>query len=158
MSTLFGNRRQQQPARPVEDKIETVIGGTTSLRGDVKTDGTIRIDGLVEGDVESASNIIVGKTGKILGALHAQKVLVAGAVKGNIHAEQGLEIVTTGKVWGDITVTSLLIEEGGLFRGQSIMRDEQPPDALLDLHDHNAARLSKPNDTDTRSLAGLPHA
>ena len=132
MSKVFGKRREApEPARPAADQIETLIGAATILQGNVKAEGTIRIDGVVEGDVESARNIIVAKSGKILGALRAQKVLVAGAVKGNIYAESGLEIVATGKVWGDITISSLLIEEGGLFRGQSVMREEQPPEALL---------------------------
>jgi cytoskeletal protein CcmA (bactofilin family) len=156
MSSIFGGKREAPAARPVEDKIETVIGGTTSLHGNVKTDGTIRIDGLIEGDVESASNIIVGKTGKVLGSLRAQKVLVAGAVRGNIAAEGGLEIVSSGKVWGDITITSLLIEEGGLFRGQSVMRDEQPPDALLG-PTPTVARVDRAADSgDTRTLSSVP--
>ncbi|HMA35829.1 MAG TPA: polymer-forming cytoskeletal protein [Chloroflexia bacterium] len=156
MSSIFGNKRGVAAApRPVEDKIETLIGSTSRLHGDIKTEGTIRIDGVIEGDVESASNIIVGQNGKVLGSLRAQKVLVAGAVRGNIQAAGGLEIVATGKVWGDITITSLLIEEGGLFRGQSIMRDEPPPEALLAPTVLAVRPVLPPESGDPRALASV---
>jgi cytoskeletal protein CcmA (bactofilin family) len=45
-------------------------------------------------------------------------------VKGSITARGRLEILSTGRVWADIAVTSFLIDEGGFFRGKSIMASE----------------------------------
>jgi cytoskeletal protein CcmA (bactofilin family) len=130
MASIFGGRRATPPATIPDGKPETIIGATTSIHGDIQAEGTLRIDGLVEGAVATTGNVIVGPTGRVTATISGQNILVAGAVRGNITAGQRLEIVATGKVWGDITVRSLLIEEGGLFRGQSIMRDEATPDAL----------------------------
>jgi cytoskeletal protein CcmA (bactofilin family) len=130
MSSIFGGRRPAPPPHTADAKPETIIGATTSIHGDVKAEGTLRVDGLVEGTIESTGNVVVGPTGRVSATVNGQNVLVAGVVRGNITAGGRLEIVASGKVWGDITVRSLLIEEGGLFRGQSIMRDESTPDAL----------------------------
>jgi len=130
MSSLFGGRRAAAQPSPAESKAETIIGPTTSIHGDLKADGTLRVDGLVEGTIEAAGNVIIGQTGRVTASITGLNVLIAGVVRGNVTAAQRLEIVATGKVWGDITVRALLIEEGGLFRGQSIMRDETAPDAL----------------------------
>ena len=127
MSSIFGSRKPAPSPVVGDSKPETIIGPTTSLQGDLKADGALRVDGVIEGNVTAAGNVIVGQTGRVTGAVAGQHVLIAGAVRGNVTATGRLEIVATGKVWGDINVRALLIEEGGLFRGQSVMRDESTP-------------------------------
>ena len=117
-----------------ENKIETVIGSSVSLTGSLKAEGTIRIDGLFEGEIETAADVVIGRSGKVLANIKAQNVLVAGAVKGNITAVARLEIVSTGRVWGDIDVAALFVEEGGVFHGNSQMHgegDTASPSGLL---------------------------
>ena len=139
MSSIFGGRRASPQPGAAESKAETIIGPTTSIHGDLKADGTLRVDGLVEGTIEAAGNVIIGQTGRVTASIQGQNVLIAGVVRGDVVAAQRLEIVATGKVWDpglidqlDEGVRALLIEEGGLFRGQSIMRDEAAPDALAE--------------------------
>lgn len=110
------------------ERIETVIGPNARFSGHLESDGGLRIDGLCEGTVEAAGNVIVGDQGRVLADIKAGNVSVSGAVKGKILATGRLEILSTGKVWGDIAVASFLIEEGGFFRGQSLMAGvEEPP-------------------------------
>jgi cytoskeletal protein CcmA (bactofilin family) len=110
-----------------EGKIEAVIGPAASFNGHLKCDGSVRIDGLYEGSVETAGNVIVGEGAKVMADITAENVSVSGAVKGNITARGRLEILSTGRVWADIAVTSFLIDEGGFFRGKSIMSSEPEP-------------------------------
>ncbi len=125
MSGLFGGKREAVPAASGEGKPETVIGSTTSIEGAlIKSDGNIRLDGSVEGQIEVAGTVIVGKTGRVMAGIRARQVFVAGAIKGDVEAPGGLEITSTGKVFGNITVGSLQIEQGGIFRGQSFMGNE----------------------------------
>ena len=105
-------------------KIETVIGPTANFKGSVQSDGGLRIDGVFEGSIQIAGNLIVGQSGKVIAEVNAQNVSVAGALKGTIKAPGRLEILQTGRVWGDISVASFLIDEGGFFRGQSVMPGE----------------------------------
>ena len=105
-------------------KIETVIGPTANFKGAVQSDGGLRIDGVFEGSIQIAGNLIIGESGKVIAEVNAQNVSVAGALKGSVKAAGRLEILSSGRVWGDISVASFLIDEGGFFRGQSIMPGE----------------------------------
>jgi cytoskeletal protein CcmA (bactofilin family) len=105
-------------------KIETVIGPTANFKGTVQSDGGLRIDGVFEGTIQIAGNLIIGESGKVIADVNAQNVSVAGALKGTVKAAGRLEILSNGRVWGDISVASFLIDEGGFFRGQSIMPGE----------------------------------
>ena len=132
---MFGRQKPEQqriatapaPAAPgggPARNIETVIGPTAHVKGSMSSDGGIRIDGIFEGQIQIAGNLIVGESGKVIADISAQNVSVSGAVKGTVQASGRLEILSTGRVWGDISVAAFLIDEGGFFRGQSIMPGE----------------------------------
>ena len=106
----------------VNEYIETSVGRTASLQGVLKAEGSIRIDGVFEGEIETIANVIIGREAKVLANIKARNVLVAGRVKGNVTAHERLEIVASGGVLGDIDVEHLFIEEGGFFHGQSLMK------------------------------------
>ena len=130
---MFSNKKPQAAApATLNGKPETVIGTNTSIVGTLKSDGNIRIDGTVEGDIEVLGNLIIGETGRVIATLKAHNVHVSGAVKGEITAVEQLEISPTGKVWGDITTAALHIEPGGLFRGQSAMSTNIDEPLLLE--------------------------
>lgn len=131
---MFGNPKKPQTNAPatMNSKPETVIGANTRFVGTLTSDGNIRIDGVVEGDIEVLGNLIVGETGRVIATVKAQNVHVSGAVKGEITAVEQLEISPTGKVWGDITTAALHIEPGGLFRGQSSMTTNVDEPLLLE--------------------------
>jgi cytoskeletal protein CcmA (bactofilin family) len=134
MSGIFGNNKKvvQPIAQGTPGKPETVIGSNTSFVGTLKSDGNIRVDGSVEGEIEVLGNLIIGATGRVIATLKAQNIHVSGAVKGQVIATEQLEISPTGKIWGDITAASLHIEPGGLFRGQSAMASNIDEPLLLD--------------------------
>lgn len=124
---MFG-RKEKPPVKAVSaDKIETIIGESADFNGHLKAEGGVRVDGAFEGLIETAGNVIIGEGAKVLADITARNVSVAGSVKGNIVANGRLEILATGRVWGDIQVTSFLIDEGGVFRGQSLMQSSDEP-------------------------------
>lgn len=124
-----GFLRKERTFVPFSGKIENIIGPKTSFRGHLKAEGNVRVDGYFEGSIETDGNVIVGEAAKVLADITASNVQVWGAVKGNVTAAGRLEILPSGRVWGDIKVTSLLIDEGGLFRGKSVMagQEQEPP-------------------------------
>ena len=129
---MFRREKPQIPTAPAAAapgggaarSIETVIGSTAHFKGSLTSDGGMRIDGIFEGEIHVAGNLIVGENGKVIADVSAENVSVSGAVKGTIQASGRLEILSTGRVWGDIAVASFLIDEGGFFRGQSVMPGE----------------------------------
>jgi cytoskeletal protein CcmA (bactofilin family) len=112
------------------DRIEAVVGPAASFNGHLKCDGSLRIDGLCEGSIETAGNVIIGEGARVMADITAENVSVSGVVKGNITARDRLEILPTGRVWADIAVTSFLIDDGGFFRGEITMSGEPEPSLI----------------------------
>lgn len=114
------------PAAPVA-KIETIIGPNAHFRGDIQADGGVRIDGIFEGNIDITGNLVIGEGAKVIAEIKANNVSISGAVKGDVAANR-VEILETGRVWGDLTINSLLLNEGAYFRGHTTMHgDVQPP-------------------------------
>lgn len=106
------------------EKMETIIGPGVSFKGALKAQSGVRVDGLMEGELETTGNVIVGEKGQVMASIAAQNVYVAGYVRGNVSARGRLEISGKGKLWGDMSAAILAIEEGGVFRGTSNMRHD----------------------------------
>jgi cytoskeletal protein CcmA (bactofilin family) len=98
----------------------TVIDSRLTIRGDVDTEDSIRIDGRVEGLNHRAGAIVVSTTGRVTGDIEAREVVVAGHVSGSIHALGRLQVEATGVVEGDIRATAMLLHEGGTIHGNVI--------------------------------------
>ena len=113
--------------RMAQSAIESTIGAKTHIKGDIQSDGGLRIDGIVEGAIEVTGNLVITESAKVRAEIKANNVSIAGAVQGNVSANR-VEIMDTGRVWGDMTIKSLLINEGAYLRGQTFMpQDLQPP-------------------------------
>ena len=106
------------------EKLESLIGMNSSFRGNIETKGTLRIDGILEGNA-GADWIILGEKASVQGDLAARAIIVGGRVEGNIKAKEIVEIKSKGRVSGDISSSKLTIVEGGLFDGRSSMSQEE---------------------------------
>ncbi len=106
------------------EKMETVIGPNVIIKGSIKAQSGVHLDGLVEGEVETSGNVIVGEKGQITANIVGQNVTISGLVKGNVTARGRLEITAKGKLWGEISAATLSVEKGAVFRGQSAMNHE----------------------------------
>lgn len=111
------------------DEVENVLGASSSVRGDLKAERGFRIDGKIEGNIESAGAVVIGETGHVRGNVQGTDVVVVGRVDGNITASGHLDIGAKGKVVGDVSAKSMRIETGGVFRGTSLMGEGDAPAA-----------------------------
>jgi len=124
---MFGKEKTKASHIAPISKIETIIGPNAHFRGDIQSDGGIRIDGIFEGTVDIAGNLVIGEGAKVIASIKANNISISGAVKGDI-AGNRVEILETGRVWGDLTINSLLLNEGAYLRGQTTMHgDIEPP-------------------------------
>ena len=90
----------------------------------LSAEGAFRIDGTVEGSVESRAAVVVGESGVVRGIVRGTDVVVAGTVVGDVICSGHLEILAKGRIEGDISAKSMRIETGGVFRGTSSMGGE----------------------------------
>jgi cytoskeletal protein CcmA (bactofilin family) len=117
------------PVMPSMPKIETVVGPNCRLTGRIESDGGIRVEGIVEGTIETTGNLIVAESATVLAEIRAYNCTVSGSVRGNIVANK-VEITETGKVWGDLSINALLLHEGAYLKGQTNMGGNLEPPAL----------------------------
>ncbi len=97
--------------------VNTVIGEDSSIKGSIHSQQSIRIDGIFEGEINSQGEIFIGVNSHVNANIFGKHVVVAGEVVGNIEAIKSLQITKTGKVYGNIAGDQLLIEEGGIYKG-----------------------------------------
>ncbi len=108
------------------DKIETLIGEKAFIKGNLKGEGTLKIDGSIDGNVDWLENVIVGITSKIKGNITCLNAIVKGYVDGNISCENSLTLESCGRIKGDITVKNVIIAEGGYLEGKCNMVSAKP--------------------------------
>ena len=105
----------------VGNDIETVIGRSTGITGQIAGGGNIRVDGRVDGGISVSGDAVIGESGCVTGDVKASSLIVAGSVTGNADIEGNLSIYVTGQLVGDVKVRSLNIADGGVFQGHSEM-------------------------------------
>src|SRR5258708_39889258 len=107
-----------------EGHLETMIGAESSFQGTLRSKGSVRIDGKIEGGV-AAEGVILGERGEVQGDISARTIVVGGKVTGNIHATESLELLAKSQVFGDLHAPQLLIAEGAIFEGSCVMASEK---------------------------------
>ena len=101
------------------DKIESVIGPSLTVKGEIQSSGTLRIDGVVEGSISSKGTVVVANNGSVKADIKADHVVIGGNIRGQVNAREKVEILPTGKLYGDVTTVSygLVVNEGAIFEG-----------------------------------------
>jgi cytoskeletal protein CcmA (bactofilin family) len=102
-------------------EVESLIGERTHFEGTLKCEGAIRLQGTVQGEIQSAGTIIVEDRAHVTARLTGAQVTIAGQVDGQIYCEGRVEIRPTGRVTGEISAGALIIHEGAYFDGNSRM-------------------------------------
>ncbi len=133
MSLLFGGRKPPQPEEtahpttpapkaPARQPVgfETILGAGSTLKGELRCQGNVRLDGTFEGTLEIDGNVLVGETGKITADINAKNVSIAGAVRGDVSGKK-VQLLRTARVWGDITASAITTEEGAFIEGKITM-------------------------------------
>ena len=95
------------------------------IKGDIRTNEELLIDGEVDGSVESQSVLTVGPSGKVRANIKAREVVVFGKVQGNVEVVEKIAIREQGSLVGDIRTAGISIEDGAYFKGSiDIIRPE----------------------------------
>ena len=101
-------------------KLESLIGMNSSFKGEIDSKWTLRVDGIIEGNI-AVDRVVIGEKAQINGNISARGVVVGGKVEGNIKAKEIVEIKDKGQVLGEISTPLLSIAEGAIFDGRSII-------------------------------------
>lgn len=107
----------------------SIVGSNSTFSGDIECEGSIRIDGMQEGNIKATGNVLIGPQGVVKGNVEGLNVQVAGTIYGNVRAQEILRILSTAKLFGDIEVRSFVADEGAIFQGKCKMLGENEAQA-----------------------------
>ncbi len=131
--------RTQTPPEPIAQPIthhptvtppvqrqKAIIGASMHIKGEIRSDEELVVDGEVEGVVESGSLLTIGRNGKVRANIRAREVVIFGSVKGNIEALEKLAIRDQGSLVGDIKTAGISIDDGAYFKGSIDIARPEP--------------------------------
>jgi cytoskeletal protein CcmA (bactofilin family) len=98
-----------------------LIGKDTVIKGDLKSNGSIKVDGQIEGNTAVKESIVIGKDAIVKGNSSCRNAVIGGKIEGNIEAQELLEYQTGAQMIGDIICKGLIVQEGVLFEGNCRM-------------------------------------
>ena len=98
-----------------------ILARGTKIKGDLETEGDIRIDGSVIGKILAKGKIVVGSGGYVEGEVVCKTIDVSGEVKANVQSGALTSLKATAKVTGNIVTPKISIEPGALFIGECKM-------------------------------------
>ncbi len=100
-----------------EKQAETIIGSSVKIKGDLDSEGNIRIEGQITGKVSSRQGVFIEKGAKLVADIAANEASIAGEVQGKLEISGHLILQATAKVSGEITCPVLRVEDGATILG-----------------------------------------
>ena len=110
-------------------KVNAFIGEGVEFRGHLRYDGTIRIDGVLEGEVH-AEACLIGEGAAVTAKIRAGTVVCRGRMRGDITAREKIELRAPAVLTGSLAAPTLSIEEGVRFNGEVTMSNNTEPSRL----------------------------
>ena len=102
--------------------IQNIISPSTRIKGDFSSNGDIRVDGYLEGNIQTTGKVVVGKEGQIIGNLNCSSAYFEGSFKGEMKIENTLTLKASAKIEGDVVTEKLMVEPGAIFNVSCIMK------------------------------------
>jgi cytoskeletal protein CcmA (bactofilin family) len=102
-------------------EIQAYLGRGSHASGRFSFDGTVRVDGHMEGEIAAQDTLIVGERAIVTAQISGNTVVIRGKVTGDINARKRVEIRAPGTLFGNIVTPSLVIHEGVIFEGHCSM-------------------------------------
>ena len=99
----------------------TIISYGVKVEGKVSSNGSIRLDGTIQGDIICQGNVTIGESGEVYGKVNGQSITIGGKVEGMINAKEKLMLESKADLKGDIYTKILVVEAGARFDGKSNM-------------------------------------
>jgi len=103
----------------------SILSSGVKVEGRIYSDGNLRLDGSLNGEIVVNGNLTIGESAEIIGEIKAQNVTLSGKVEGTLLAHEKVILEPGAFLKGELTAKVLVIEEGALFDGKSQMLKEK---------------------------------
>ena len=108
---------------PEVEEMVAFLGKGTDFKGTLHFEGTIRIDGRLEGEIYTKDTLIIGEAAEVMGEVNVGTLISSGRITGNVKAARAAHLLTPGRLDGNVDTPSLKVEEGFSFNGRCEMTD-----------------------------------
>ena len=108
----------------------TLLAKGVHLKGEIRVEGTVRIDGRLEGEIHTKGQVIIGEDGLVQGMISAGIVVSSGRIKATVNATERVQLLKTAILIGDVHSPVLMMEEGAKIQGTTDMGVTAWPDEL----------------------------
>ena len=127
---MFGRKKQHVPQK----QIDSLIGASTTIEGDVDFVGGLRVDGRVKGHIHSSSSgpstLVISEKAVVDGEIRVSHVVVDGAVNGPIYASEYLELLPNARITGDVSYRTLEMQVGAVVDGRLLHMQQETVDVV----------------------------
>jgi len=103
--------------------IETLIGKSIKIKGELHGNNNIVINGEVEGRIVVQGNLFIGDQARVNANVEANQAVVGGNVRGNIFVNERLTLKPSARIFGDIECGKLSIQEGAILNGKCSIKE-----------------------------------
>ncbi len=117
--------RDGQPGDGADDR-EGIVGPNDHLEGTYRSSRGLRVQGRVEGSIESGGHVLIEDGATVTASIAAADVTVSGRYSGSTRCRNRFEVTPSGSVTGQIDTNLLVVREGGHFDGELTMKNRQP--------------------------------
>jgi cytoskeletal protein CcmA (bactofilin family) len=128
---------------PAQASGASIIAAGTTLKGDISSNGDIRIDGTLHGNIQSTAKIVIGANGVVEGDIAGQQADIMGKINGTIKVKELLQLKGGSNVTGNIHAAKLQIETSANFNGQCHMTTNVPSKSSLAAESLNESKSDK---------------
>jgi len=118
--------RDRENNQTSPESVISIIGPGMTIVGDCETDGTVRIEGSVEGSIKAGKAIVIGKQGVVTGDISTQDAVISGRVEGTLVAASRLELQASCHIEGEVHTRRMQLEEGAVLNGSVHMGADAP--------------------------------
>lgn len=120
-----------------ESPARNIIGNGTLIKGEIESNGDIRIDGQVIGSIKSNGKVVIGQNGIVEGEINCKTADLSGLIKGTLNVEELTTMKSTSKMEGELITKQLFIEIGATFTGKCQMGITNTPNQDKDQDKNN---------------------
>ena len=106
---------------------QSVIAADVEITGTIKSTGSVRIDGKLEGELNCTGDAVIDKSATIKGNINVSSATIEGTISGNVTAKDRIEMKSSARVTGDIRAKRLSVEDGVTFIGRSEVNPSGSP-------------------------------
>jgi cytoskeletal protein CcmA (bactofilin family) len=152
-SSTWSNRAASSSSSGSAPGEAAVIGRSIKIKGDLRGEEDLRIEGDVSGTVELRnSTLTIGKEGRIKADVYAKAVFVDGYMEGDLYASERVNVRATAHVLGNVTSPRVSLEDGAKFKGAVEMDPEAVKRALGHTGSNSAIKPSQPKQASDQKM------